>query len=120
VAAPLGAQDREHCAEHVEGAEHVGVEDCPRLRVGDFFDRAEQPVAGVVRDDVNAAEPGCRLVDGLPDGRLVAYVDVDGEKQVRPAQFRGQAAVYRGKALPTLRRPMPGGPAPCRCLRTHR
>nr|WP_294564365.1 alpha/beta hydrolase [uncultured Arthrobacter sp.] len=72
----LGPQDRQGGAQDVQYAEDVGIEDRPRLGVGVLFDGPEKPVAGIVGDDVNRAEPVHGALHRVGDRLLVGDVGV--------------------------------------------
>jgi hypothetical protein len=65
---------RQHRAGDAEQAEHIRAEQLLRLRAAGLLDRAEQAVAGIVDQDIDAAE----LFNGLPS----RAVTVDGSRAV--------------------------------------
>ena len=67
AAATLGAEVRQRCPDEPDRPEEVGGDEVTDLRVSELLRRAEQAVAGVADDDVNAAELGERAVDDLVD-----------------------------------------------------
>ena len=58
VSTPLGAQYRRDGLGDPERAEHVGLDLRAGLALGELFDHAEEPVARVVHDDVDAPQLG--------------------------------------------------------------
>ena len=65
-------------ADELDGAGQVGGDDVVDLGVGEFFGGAEQAVAGVADDHVDAAELGERVVDDVADGDGVGDVEDRG------------------------------------------
>ena len=82
----LGAHDRQRRLRDPERAEDVGLDLGAGLRLADFLDGAELAVAGIVDDDVEAAEALVGLGDRGVDGRLV--VDVEPGRRRRRRTFR--------------------------------
>ena len=64
VAAALLPQERQRRLGHPHGAEDVGLQLVAELVLGQLLDEPEVPVAGVVDDDVEAAEVLVGLLDG--------------------------------------------------------
>src|SRR5436190_10216658 len=76
VAGALLAHDRQRSLHHVQHAPEVGRElafDVLRIQ---FLEVAEQAVAGIVEDDIDAAELLHRLVDYRRDLRLIGDVQL--------------------------------------------
>ena len=65
MAGALPAHMRQHRAGDAEQAEHIGAEQFCGLRGAGLLDRAEQAVAGIVDQDIDAAEFFHRLAGGL-------------------------------------------------------
>jgi hypothetical protein len=76
AAAALGAKVRRHRADELDRSNQVGGDHVIDLRVGKLFGRAEQAVAGVAYDRVDASEPGKRAFDHLSDRRHIGYVEL--------------------------------------------
>jgi hypothetical protein len=76
---------------------------------GELLDEAEVAVAGVVDDDVQAAEVVVRLLDGGEGG--VAVGDVELDRQQRFAVLLGEIGPW---PPPCRRAPAPRSPTPCR------
>ena len=78
----LPAHDRQDLLGQGQRAEHVGLEYRPRLIDGDLLDASDQPVAGIVDQNIDRAP---RLADlghrGL-DGGLIQEVEVMDAKAV--------------------------------------
>ena len=90
VPAPLGTQDREGRLRDPEGPEEVRLDLRARLGLREFLDHAEEPVAGVVDDDVEPAELRVRLRHGLERRRAIG--DVERDRQDAVAVLGGQLA----------------------------
>ena len=75
----LGAHDRQHGASNGGEAEEIGVEHRAHFGVVAFLDGREIAVAGVVDEDVDAAEAGLGRLDRGVD--LILLVDVEGERK---------------------------------------
>ena len=75
----LGAHDRQHGARHGGEAEEIGVEHRAHVGVVAFFDSREIAVAGVVDEDVDAAEPSFGRLDRSVD--LILLVDVERKRK---------------------------------------
>ena len=92
----LGTHDGKHGAGDVHRAEQVGLDLCPEVLGGEFLEEPGVEVAGVVDEDVDAAEP----LDGGGHGRLgvlgTGDVELDDEQFVglaeRPGHGVGVAA----------------------------
>ena len=67
VPAALLAQEWQHLADHAEGTQQVGVELGPDVLLVELLDRAEEAVAGIVHDDIDASEVFVGLGDGAGD-----------------------------------------------------
>ena len=70
-------------ADELDGAGQVGGDDVVDLGVGEFFGGAEQAVASVADDHVDAAELGERAVDDIADGDGVSDVEDRGCERLR-------------------------------------
>ena len=79
---------RQRGLRHPQRAEHVRLDLGARLLFGELLDEAEVAVAGVVDDDVQAAEVVVRLLDGGEVG--VAVGDVELDRQQRFAVLLGE------------------------------
>jgi antitoxin VapB len=75
----LGAHDRQHRARHGGEAEEIGVEHRAHVGVVAFFDGREIAVAGIVDEDVDAAEPSFGRLDRGLD--LILFVDVELKRE---------------------------------------
>jgi antitoxin VapB len=75
----LGAHDRQHRARHGGEAEEIGVEHRAHVGVVAFFDGREIAVAGVVDEDVDAAEAGLGRLDRCVD--LILLVNIERERK---------------------------------------
>ena len=62
-------------ADELDRPDQVGRDDVLDLLVGEFLRRAEQAVAGVADDHVDASELGERAFDNLADRRCVGHVE---------------------------------------------
>ncbi len=79
VPAALLAQERQASLGHPQGTEQVRLDLGASLLLADLLDRAEQAVAGVVDDDVEAAEVLVRAGDRLESGRTIGDVELECE-----------------------------------------
>lgn len=86
-ARPLLAHDGQHGAGDVDQPEDVEVEQRPGLGVTDLLQRAQQSTAGVVDQDVDAAEPSHGRLDGLRDAVVVGHIQCDREHLVGVLQI---------------------------------
>jgi hypothetical protein len=77
-AAALGPQVRQGRADHLDRAGQVGRDNVLDLVVGQLLGRAEQTVAGVIDDDVDAPELGERPGNDRLDAPGVGHVEVRG------------------------------------------
>ena len=75
----LGAHDREHRARHGGEAKEIGLEHGAHVGVVAFLDRGEIAVAGVIDEDVDAAEASLGGFDRGVD--LILLVDVESEHE---------------------------------------
>lgn len=91
----LLAHGLEGCARDVQKAVEIHVHLSPDLLIGQAFEFAREAVAGVVDDDVDAAEVCDGLGEGSLDGRLVGDVAVDSEEIVFGGGWEGE---FRGVA----------------------
>ena len=73
------AHDRQHRARHGREAEEIGVEHRAHVGVVAFLDRREIAVAGVVDEDIDAAEASLGRLDRGVD--LLLLVDVERERE---------------------------------------
>jgi hypothetical protein len=83
VAAALLAQQRQRGLRDPQRAEQVGLDLSTGLLLGDLLDRPEVAVAGVVDDDVQAAEMLVSLGDG--GERRLPVGDIEREREQRVA-----------------------------------
>jgi len=86
VPAAAGPQVWQHGTSDGEHAEHVGLEDAPRLCVGQLLERADQPVTRVVDEHVDPPELPDRGVDRGTHRRGVGDVELDREGG-QPGEF---------------------------------
>src|SRR5437868_1142881 len=86
VSTALRAKDRKRSLGHPQGPEEVGLDLRPRLFLAELLHHAELAVAGVVDDDVEAAEPLTRMTHSGENGVTVGDVERDGQDAV--AVFR--------------------------------
>ncbi len=96
VAVALRPQHRQRRPQHVEHAEHVRVEDAPRLLVGRLLDRAEDAVARVLVHEIDASEGLERACHGVL--HLGRPSDVHGERKDAIAVLVGKGAKGRDLA----------------------
>jgi hypothetical protein len=75
----LRAHGRQDLASDIEQSEDIDVEHRAGRGVGDFLDGAKQPVAGIVQQDIDAAELGESRCYRRGDAGGVR--DVDGDDQ---------------------------------------
>src|SRR5579862_2742312 len=76
VAGTLLAHDRQRCPHHVQHAPEVGRELAFDVLRIEFLEVAEQAVAGIVQDDIDAAERLHCLIDYRRDGGLIGDVQL--------------------------------------------
>jgi hypothetical protein len=95
VAGALRSQHGQDGPQHIERAEDVRVEYRASLRVGGFLHRAEQSVAGGVRDDVDPAESGDRIIHSGTHRRGVTHIGRDGEQVWIALEFEERLDVPR-------------------------
>ncbi|GAA2784821.1 hypothetical protein GCM10020219_065420 [Nonomuraea dietziae] len=84
----LLAQVGQRGLDHPHRAEQVGLQLVAQVLLGQLLDRAHLGVAGVVDDDVEAAEVFLGPLDALKDGGLVG--DVQLQRKHRVAMGGGQ------------------------------
>ena len=85
AAATLAAKVRQRGADELDRPEEVGRQDVLDLRVGGLLGRAEQAVARVADDDVDASEGGEGAVDERADRRRFGHVEHPGMERARVA-----------------------------------
>ena len=77
---------REHGTRDIHHTEHVGVENGTRFLVAGFLKGAEDAVASVVHQHINAAKGIDDAFHGFIDFLLVGHVELDGEQLLRFSQ----------------------------------
>ena len=87
---------RQHRAGDAEQAEHVGAEQFCGLRSARLLDRAQQAVAGIVDQDIDAAEFLHRLAGGLVGLRLAGDVEPRRQQPLMRAEARGDGVGIAG------------------------
>jgi hypothetical protein len=119
VAGALLAHDRQRRLGHPDRAEDVGLDLVAGLLRGDLLDRAEEPVAGVVDDHVEAAELLPGRLHGGDVGVHVLHVERQGQHVV--AVLLGQRLerryVARRRRHPVTALERRFGPDPAEALR---
>ena len=125
AAVALALHDRQHRLDHGEEAEHLVAQLPLQDRQRRALDRSAQVSAGVVDQNVDAAECLKRGVDEFAHGRFVGHVGRNTDH--RRADFREVARPPRPGARRRARRSRPRSlPAaeivrrPCRSRATHR
>jgi hypothetical protein len=74
---------RQRGPDELDGSGEVGRDDVADLLVGQFLGRAEQAVAGVAHDDVDAPERAEATVDHVADGAGVGDVEQLASERAR-------------------------------------
>jgi hypothetical protein len=90
----LGTHDRQHSAHHMHEAEHVGCELVLDSTRGYFFKVAHQAIAGVVDQNVDAAELLHCGLNGRFGLRLVGYVQFDKGNLVGGHALRARTQLF--------------------------
>jgi hypothetical protein len=96
---------RQQGARDAIDAEDIGVEHATHLLLLEFFQCADDPIACIVDEHINAAGLGERKVDGLLDRRWRGHVERHGERPIRVSAGkirngrRIASAAYDGLAL---------------------
>jgi hypothetical protein len=80
---------RQHRAGDAEQAEHIGAEQLRGLRGAGLLDRAQQAIAGIVDEDVDAAEFFHRLAGGLMGLSLAGHVEPCRQQPLMRAEAGG-------------------------------
>ena len=83
--AGLGPEVRQYSPDQVGGAGQIGGDDVLDLLVGELFGGAEQSVAGVADDHVDASQVSKAAVDDVVDRRGVGHIEQLGSERVRVA-----------------------------------
>lgn len=104
-------QVRQRRAQHVPSSDDLHVEHEAHVGVGGLLDGAEESVAGVVDDDVEAAEAVDGLGDGLLDRGRVDEVDLERQQAGRVGAVEGgeQALGRPGRGRDAVAAPQQGG-----------
>ena len=96
---------RQHRSGDAEQAEHVGAEQLAGLRGAGLLDRAEQAVAGIVDQDIDAAELLHRLARGLVGLGLAGDVEPRRQQALMCAKARGDGVGIAGGRNHRIARP---------------
>jgi hypothetical protein len=75
ASAALRAKARQRGTDELDRPDQIGCDDVFDLLVAEFLRRAEQPVASVADDYVDASEPGESALDNFANRRSVGHVE---------------------------------------------